>query len=133
MQPPDVMLTPCCRSPDNVSDTLPPNSRSQKSRRSASASIVARPVTGGAAMAARRGTSLRLHSKEVAVSSPFPHQRTCPPSASKVDMVVHAAPLCSRQCDARISHLLTYAGRQTLHAGQRNSAGGSLLDIRFSM
>ncbi len=67
MQLLDVALTSCCHVPDNVGDTLPPNSRTQKSRRSASASVVARPVTGGAAMTARRGTSLRAGSKDVAV------------------------------------------------------------------
>ena len=59
-----------CRLPDNVGDTLPPGSRGiQKSRRSASASVVARPVTAGAPITARRGTSLRAGSKDVAVRS----------------------------------------------------------------
>lgn len=43
---------------------LPPNARTQKSRRSASASVVSRPVTSPMAVSSRRGTSLRLQSSK---------------------------------------------------------------------
>ena len=46
---------------------LQPGSRPAKSRRSASAAVVARPVTAAMAVATRRGTSMRLHSHDVAV------------------------------------------------------------------
>ncbi len=44
--------------------------RAQKSRRSASASVVTRQVTAPTAVTARRGNSLRLRSQDVTVRVP---------------------------------------------------------------